>query len=80
MAKKGLMYYFTMSLSGVMVFYLFWANRGNVEKSKEFGSLEEMYQKFEGKKKLVTTNELRLMGERTKVEEVPEADTKNGYM
>ena len=80
MAKKGIMYYVTLSFGAGIVGYLFWANRGSMEKTKEFASLEDMYMKFEGKKKLVTTNEIRLMGERNKVEDVPESDDKSGYM
>ena len=74
------MYFVTLGFGGGIVGYLFWANRGHMEKNREFSSLEDLYLKFEGKKKLVTTNEVRLMGERNKVEEVPEADEKNGYM
>ena len=80
MAKKGIMYYVTMSFGGGLVGYLFLANRPHMEKNKEFESLEDMYKKFEGKQKLVTPNELRLMGERNKVENVPESDEKSGYM
>ena len=80
MAKKGIMYYVTMSFSGGLVFYLFYANRHNMDTNREFESLEDMYKKFEGKEKLVTTNEIRLMGERNKVEDVPSSDDKNGYM
>jgi hypothetical protein len=82
MAKKGIMYYVTMSFGGALVGYLFYANKGSMEKNKEFESLDDMYKKFEGKQKLVTQNELRLMGERNKVEDVPVADSdeKSGYM
>lgn len=80
MAKKGIMYYLTMSFSAGMVGYLFYANRGHLQKNKEFKDLDDMYKHFEGKSKLVTTNELRLMGERNVVKEVPVADKKSGYM
>jgi hypothetical protein len=80
MAKKGIMYYVTMGFGGAIVGYLFYANRGHMEKNKEFESIEDMYRKFEGKQKLVTQNEIRLMGERNKVEAVPESDNKSGYM
>jgi hypothetical protein len=80
MAKKGIMYFVTLSFGGGIVGYLFWANRHNIEKSREFQDVEDMYKHFEGKKKLVTKNELRLMGERNKVDEVPVSDEKNGYM
>jgi hypothetical protein len=80
MAKKGIMYYLTMSFGGGIVFYLFWANRASMKKSREFKDIEEMYKHFEGKPKLVTSNEIRLMGERNKVAEVPTSDDKSGYM
>jgi hypothetical protein len=80
MAKKGIMYFVTLGFGGGIVAYLFWANRHNLKKSREFKDVEDMYKHFEGKKKLVTTNELRLMSERNKVDEVPVSDDKNGYM
>ncbi len=80
MAKKGIMYFVTMGFGGGIVAYLFWANRKSLEKSREFKDVEDMYKHFEGKTKLVTVNELRLMGERNKVDEVPVSDNKNGYM
>ena len=80
MAKKGIMYYVTMLFPAGVVGYLFFANKGHMQKNKEFESLEDMYKKFEGKNKLVTTNEVRLMGQRNKVEDVPESDEKSGYM
>jgi hypothetical protein len=80
MAKKGIMYFVVMSFPAGLIGYLLFANQGHVKKNKEFEGLEDIYKKFEGKNKLVTTNEIRMMGQRNKVEDVPESDDSSGYM
>ena len=74
------MYFVVMAFPAGLIGYLFHANQGTVNRNKEFEGLEDIYKKFEGKNKLVTTNELRRMGQRNKVDDVPESDDSSGYM
>ena len=47
---------------------------------KDFKDIEEFYLKMEKKEKIVTENEIRLMGERNKVDNIPVSDNDSGYM
>jgi hypothetical protein len=82
MAKRGVVYYCMMSVSWGIVGYLFYAHFKSVKKLPDYKNvdIEEQYAKAEGKPRIITQNELRLMSERTKVEKVPLADQKSGYM
>lgn len=79
MAKRGIMYYVTMSVGVGMVSYLLYTNWKSSQNLKEFSSSVEMYEKAEGKP-LVTQQKIRSMGERNKSDKVPLSDSSSGYM
>ncbi len=82
MAKRGLMYYLTLNVGVTMVAYIIYYTYKSTKHLKEYKNAEEMYLKAEDKPKLITQNELRLMGERNKSDKVPLSDNndKGGYM
>ena len=80
MAKKGIMFYVTMSFGFGYPAYLFYTGHQGSKKMSQFKDIEEFYLKMENKEKIVTENDLRLMGERNKVENIPVCDNDSGYM
>ncbi len=80
MAKKGIMFYLTMSFGLGYVGYLFFRGYQGTQMLSEFKDIEDFYLKMEKKEKIVTENELRLMGERNKVDNIPVSDEETGYM
>jgi len=76
MAKRGLMYFFTLSLGVGFIAYLI---IDDVRKPRNFNT-DQIIMETEHKSKLLTKNELRLTGERTKNINIPESDEKQGYM
>lgn len=80
MAKKGAMFYATMSFGLGYVGYLFFEGWRGSQKMKDFKDIEDFYKKMENKEKIVTENEIRLLGERNKVDNIPVSDNDSGYM
>ena len=78
MAKKGIMFYATMSFGFGLVGYLFFEGWKGSQKMKDFKNIEDFYLQMEKKEKIVTENELRLMGERNRVENIPVSDNDSG--
>lgn len=76
MAKRGLVYYLSIGAGLGFVTYMFYANRNSSKKE----DLEKLYLDPETNTRPPTPNEIRLMGERKKVESVPHSDSKSGYM
>lgn len=77
MAKRGIMYYFVLSCGFLPLIYLYYWDKKNYKREL---SVEDQLLQIENKKKLITVQEQRLMGERTQAKEVPIADEENGYM
>ena len=76
MAKRGLMYFFTLSLGVGFITYLI---VDDVRKPRNFNT-DKIIMETEHKSRLLTQMELRHIGERTKNENIPVADDKDGYM
>lgn len=77
MAKRGLMYYVVMGSGFIPLIYLYrWDRKNNTRED----SFEDQLIKADKKKKLITVQEQRLMGERIKAKEVPISDEEGGYM
>lgn len=79
MARKGIMFYLTMSFGFGYVGYLFFQGYKGTKKMGDL-NIGEFYLKMEKKEKIITDNEIRLMGERNKVDNIPVSDEENGYM
>ena len=77
MAKRGLMYYFVIGFGFTPIVYLYIWDRNNSNRSISF---EDQLLKADKKKKIITVQELRLVGERSVAKEVPVADQDDGYM
>ena len=76
MGKRGLVFYLIMSLPIGMVAYLTYFN---YKQYKDFDP-QTLIVDPETKKKYLTTNEIRKMGERSQNEKVPLSDENSGYM
>lgn len=76
MAKRGIVFYMSFVTGFGFLGYLFFKNYSTYKNLDP----EKMYLEAENTKKLITTNEIRLMAERNRVENVPEADQEKGYM
>jgi len=74
------MFYLTMSFGMGYVGFLFLRGYQGTQKLSEFKDIEDFYLKMEKKEKIVTENEIRLMGERNKVDNIPVSDEETGYM
>jgi len=76
MAKRGLMYFFTLSLGVGFISYLIISD---IRKPRNMDT-EKIIMDIEKKSKLLTQSELRLTGERVKNINIPESDEREGYM
>lgn len=79
MAKRGLMYYFVIGFGFTPIVYLYIWDRNNNTSNRSI-SFEDQLLKADKKKKLITVQEQRLIGERSAAKEVPVADQDDGYM
>lgn len=81
MAKKGLAYYFMINVPFIMLAVFYFTSRKTIKKTLHiYEDQEKFLKKMEGKPKLVTESEIRLISEREPIKEVPVSDTNSGYM
>jgi hypothetical protein len=77
MAKRGLIYYLVIGSGFLPLVYLYTWDRKNNNREVSY---EDQLLKADKKKKLITVQEQRLMGERTIAKDVPLSDEEGGYM
>jgi|LauGreDrversion4_2_1035121.scaffolds.fasta_scaffold3563316_1 hypothetical protein len=77
MAKRGIMYYLVIGSGFLPLVYLYYYDRKTYKRELD---PEQQIIQAQNKQKLVTVQEQRLIGERTKANDVPIADEENGYM
>lgn len=78
MAKRGLALYFMLSFGITITGYLFYAHFKYTPPLTEHPF--DTYKRLEGTEVLLTQNQIRKMGERSKHKDVPTADDEEGYM
>lgn len=76
MAKKGLLYWMLVATPFTGIGYLFYTNW---KKYKDFNP-EELIKDPVTQQRRLTDNQIRHMGERSKVKDVPVSDDEKGYM
>jgi hypothetical protein len=78
MAKRGLVFYFVMSFGFTIIGGLFYLHFKYSPPLKEHPF--DTYKKLEEKEVILTDLQIRRQAERVLHDQVPEADSKDGYM